>query len=172
MDSYLLFELAYMLHRIDAFVIHGEHGLMETPGEPCLFYSPSEPCLHDISSYPPPRWTPSPPFPRLFLLTGIRLTRWSFRAISVTGIWHLASSSSLEETSKLEGVCFCCTQRSLFLDHQSLVANPSHQLAHVLNDLFVDNHFHLCGASANYLLASYPCHFHVQGHGAHPVDER
>ena len=42
MDSHLLFELAHMLHRIRAFVIHGERGLMETLGELCLFYSPSE----------------------------------------------------------------------------------------------------------------------------------
>ena len=33
MDSHLLFELAHMLHRIRALVIHGERGLMEAPGE-------------------------------------------------------------------------------------------------------------------------------------------
>ena len=42
MDSHLLFELAYMLHRICSSVIHGESGLMETPGELCLLYSPSK----------------------------------------------------------------------------------------------------------------------------------
>ena len=39
MDNHLLFELAHMLHRIRASVIHSERGLMETPGEFCLFYS-------------------------------------------------------------------------------------------------------------------------------------
>ena len=58
-----------------------------------------------------------------------------------------------------------------FLDHQFLVANPFRQLAHVLNDYFVDNHFHLYGASASYLLASYPYDFRTQGHEARPVNE-
>ena len=57
-----------------------------------------------------------------------------------------------------------------FLDHQFLVANPFSQLAHVLNDSFVDNHFHLYGASASY--AGYPYGFRAQGHGVLPVDER
>ena len=43
-----------------------------------------------------------------------------------------------------------------FLDHQFLVANPFHQLAHVLNNSFVDNHFHLYGVSTSYLPAGYP----------------
>ena len=42
MDSHLLFELAHMLHKIRASVIHGKRGLMETFGELCLFYSLSE----------------------------------------------------------------------------------------------------------------------------------
>ena len=79
MDRHLLFELAYMLYRICTSVIHGERGLMETPGELCLLYSLSkgglrnlaQNFLHDISSYTPPRWTSSPPFARMFLLTGI-----------------------------------------------------------------------------------------------------
>ena len=58
-----------------------------------------------------------------------------------------------------------------FLDHQFLIANPFHQLAHVLNDSFVDSHFHPYGASANYLSAGSPYGFRVQGDGAHPVDE-
>ena len=32
MDSHLLFELAHVFYRIRATVIHGECGLMETPG--------------------------------------------------------------------------------------------------------------------------------------------
>ena len=59
-----------------------------------------------------------------------------------------------------------------FLDHQFLVANLFHQLAHVLNDVFVNNHFHLCGASASYLPTGYPYHFRARGHGVHLVDER
>ena len=59
-----------------------------------------------------------------------------------------------------------------FLDHQFLVANPFHQLAHVLNDSFVDNHFHLYGASASYLPAGYPYYFRARGRGARLIDER
>ena len=58
-----------------------------------------------------------------------------------------------------------------FLDHQFLVANPLHQLAHVLDDSFVDNHFHRYGASAGYPLTGYPYDFHARGYGAHPVDD-
>ena len=59
-----------------------------------------------------------------------------------------------------------------FLDHQFLIANPFHQLAHVPNDSFVDNHFHRHGASVSCPAASYPYDFHAQGYGAHLADER
>ena len=59
-----------------------------------------------------------------------------------------------------------------FLDHQFLVANPFHQHAHVLNDFFIDNHFHLYGAFASYLPTGYPYYFRARGRGARPVDER
>ena len=59
-----------------------------------------------------------------------------------------------------------------FLDLQSLVANPFHQLTHVLSDSFVDSHFYQHGASASYPLAGYLRDFHVQGYGAHLADER
>ena len=49
MDSHLLFELAYMLHRICSSVIHGERGLMEMPGELCLLYSPSKGGLRNLA---------------------------------------------------------------------------------------------------------------------------
>ena len=49
MDGHLLFELAYMLHRIHTSVIHGERGLMETPGELCLLYSPSKGGLRNLA---------------------------------------------------------------------------------------------------------------------------
>ena len=58
-----------------------------------------------------------------------------------------------------------------FLDHQSFVANPFHQLAHVLDDFFVDNHFHLYGTSANCLPAGSLYGFRAQGDGARPIDE-
>ena len=45
------------------------------------------------------------------------------------------------------GFVFVMLDEVSFLDHQSLVANPFHQLAHVLNDSFVDSHLHLYGAS-------------------------
>ena len=61
MDHHLLFELAYVLHKICTSIVHGERGLMEMPGELCLFYSLSkgglrnlaQSFLHDISSYTP-----------------------------------------------------------------------------------------------------------------------
>ena len=85
MDSYLLFELTYVLYRIRLTIIHGERWLMETLGKFRLFYPPCEgrfrnlvqSFLHDISSYSPPGWTPAPPLVRMFLFTGKRFTRWS-----------------------------------------------------------------------------------------------
>ena len=58
-----------------------------------------------------------------------------------------------------------------FLDHQFLVANPFHQLAHVLDDSFIDNHFHRYEASTSYPPAGYPYDFHAQGYGAYLADE-
>ena len=58
-----------------------------------------------------------------------------------------------------------------FLDLQSLVANPFHQLAHVPSDSFVDNHFYQHGVSASYPLAGYLRDSHVQGCGALLTDE-
>ena len=49
MDSHLLFELTYMLHRIRASVIHGESGLMEALGELHLFYSLSKGGLRNLA---------------------------------------------------------------------------------------------------------------------------
>ena len=97
MDSHLLFELAYVLYRIRATVIHGECWLMETPGKFCLFYSPGEGWfrnlaqnfLHNISSYSPARWTPALLFVKMFILTGKRLTRWSSWSLSVACIFFV-----------------------------------------------------------------------------------
>ena len=58
-----------------------------------------------------------------------------------------------------------------FLDHQFLVANLFHQLAHVPNDSFIDNHFHWHGTSASCLPAGYPYDFRAQGYGARLADE-
>ena len=59
-----------------------------------------------------------------------------------------------------------------FLDLQSLVVNPFHQLAHVPSDSFVDSHFYQHGVSASYPLTGYLRDSYVQGCGAHLADER
>ena len=58
-----------------------------------------------------------------------------------------------------------------FLDHQFIAANPFHQLAHVLDDSFVDNHLHLYGMSASFFPVGSPYGLRAQGDGTHPVDE-
>ena len=70
-----------------------------------------------------------------------------------------------------KGFVFAVLDEVSFLDYQFHVAELFHQLAHVLSNFFVDNHFHLCEASASYLPIGYPCHFHAQGRGARLVDE-
>ena len=58
-----------------------------------------------------------------------------------------------------------------FLGRQFLVANPFHQLTHVLDDSFVDNHFHQYEASASYPSIGYPYDFRARGYGAHPAND-
>ena len=58
-----------------------------------------------------------------------------------------------------------------FLDHQFIAANPFHQLAHVLDDSFVDNHLPLYGMSASCLPAGSPYGLRAQGDGTRPIDE-
>ena len=58
-----------------------------------------------------------------------------------------------------------------FLDHQFLIANPFHQLAHAPNDSFVNNHFHRHGAFASCPPVGYPYDFCAQGYGARLADE-
>ena len=97
MDSHLLFELAHVLYRIHATIIHSECWLMETLGKFCLFYSLGEgwfrnlaqSFLHNISSYSPARRTPVFPFMKMLLLTGKRLTRWSSWSLSVGCIFFV-----------------------------------------------------------------------------------
>ena len=71
-----------------------------------------------------------------------------------------------------KGFVFVVLDEVSFLDYQFLVAKLFHQLAHVLSDFFVDNHFHLCGASVSYLPVGCLYQFHARGRGARPVDER
>ena len=84
--------------------------------------------------------------------------------------WHLRHHWKKRQSWK--GFVFVVLDKVSFLDHQFLVATPFHQLVHVLNDSFVDNHFHLYGASTSYLPADYPYYFCARGRGARPVDER
>ena len=171
-----MFELAYMLYRIGTSVIHGERRLMKTSGKLCLFYSPSkgglrnlaQNLLHDLSSYPPPRWTLSPPLVRVFLFIRIGFTRWGFWAFPVTGISFIVGRNIRAR----RGLFSLCTTKFFFLDLQSLIANLVHQLARVPSDSFVASHFYQHGASASYPLAGYLRDFHVQGYGAHLADER
>ena len=58
-----------------------------------------------------------------------------------------------------------------FLDRQFLVANHFHHLAHVLDDSFVNNHFHWYGVSASCPPAGYPYDFRARDYGARPADE-
>ena len=69
------------------------------------------------------------------------------------------------------GFVFAVLDEASYLNHQFLVAEPFHQLAHVLRDLFFYNHSHLCGASASCLPVGCPCHFHARGRGDRLVDE-
>ena len=58
-----------------------------------------------------------------------------------------------------------------FLDLQSLIANLFHQLAHVLNDSFVDSHFYQHVSSVSCPLAGYQRDFPIPGCGARLVDK-
>ena len=57
--------------------------------------------------------------------------------LSVFCNWHLRRYWKKRQSWK--GFVFVVLDEVSFLDHQFLVANPFHQLAHVLNDFFVDN---------------------------------
>ena len=89
--------------------------------------------------------------------------------LSVFCNWHLRRHWKKRQSWK--GFVFVVLDEVSFLDHQFLIANPFHQLAHVLNDFFVDNHFHLYEASASYLPAGYLYYFRARGHGVRPVNE-
>ena len=89
--------------------------------------------------------------------------------LSVFCNWHLRRHWKKHQSWK--GFVFVMHDEVSFLNHQFLVANPFHQLAHVLNDSFVDNHFHRYGVSASYPPTGYPYDFRVRGYGARPADE-
>ena len=89
--------------------------------------------------------------------------------LSVFYNWHLRRHWKKHQSWK--GFVFVMHDEVSFLDHQFLVANPFHQLAHVPNDSFIDNHFHWHGASASCLPTSYPYDFYAQGYEARPADE-
>ena len=117
MDSYLLFELTYVFYRVRSAIIYGERRLVEPSRKFCLFYPPCKRWLRNwlnaffITSVPTP------------LREGLlRFLRWrcssSQEKDSLGGVLDLCLyiiySSSLEETSKLEGDRFCCARRSCF----------------------------------------------------------
>ena len=117
MDSHLLFELTYVLYRVRSAITHGERWLVEPSRKFCLFYPPCKGWLRNwvnaffITSVPTP------------LREGLlRFIRWrcssSQEKDSLCGVLdfylYIISSSSLEETSELEGDHFCCARRSCF----------------------------------------------------------
>ena len=134
MDNHLLLELVYVFYRIHASVIHGERGLVETPGKLCLFYSPGEgwsknlaqSFFHNVSSYSPPRWTLAPPLVRMFFLIGKWFTRWSSWSLLVACIFlvirrnvraggHLFSLCSTESLFKIVNFSLHCFFISLLV---------------------------------------------------------
>ena len=117
MDSHLLFELTYVLYRVRSAIIHGERWLVELSRKFCLFYPPCKGWLRNwlnaffITSVPTP------------LREGLlRFLWWRCSSLqekdSLGGVLdrclYIVSSSSLKETSELEGDHFCCARRSCF----------------------------------------------------------
>ena len=83
--------------------------------------------------------------------------------------WHLRHHWKRHQNWK--GFVFVVLDEVSSLDHQFPAANPFHQLAHVLDDSFINNHFHLYGTSANCLPAGSPHGLRVQGDGVRPIGE-
>ena len=117
MDSHLLFELTYVLYMVRSAIIHGKRWLVELSRKFCLFYlsckgwlrNLAQGLFHNISSYS-------------FARGLLRFSQWrcsfSQEKDSLGGVLdcclYIVSFSSLEETSELEGDCFCCAQQSCF----------------------------------------------------------
>ena len=83
--------------------------------------------------------------------------------------WHLRHHWKRHQNWK--GSAFVVLDEVSSLDHQFLIANLFHQLAHVLDDSFIDNHFHLYGMSASCFPAGSPYGLRAQSDGTRPVDE-
>ena len=89
--------------------------------------------------------------------------------LSVFCNWHFRHHWKKHQSWK--GLVFVVHDKVSFLDNQFLIANPFHQHAHVLDDSFVDNHIHRCGASTSYPPAGYPYDFCARGYGTRPADD-
>ena len=115
MDNHLLFELTYVFYRIRLTIIHGKRWLMEASRKFRPFYPPCKgwlrdlaQCLfHNIVPYSFVRRALAFPLVKMLIL---------IRKDSLGGVLerclYTVSSSSLEETSELEGYCFCFAQWS------------------------------------------------------------
>ena len=117
MDRHLLFELTYVFYKVCLAIIRGECWLVESSRKFCLFYPP---CKGDLEIWLKAFFITSIPTPLRGEL--LRFLQWrcssSQENDSLGGVLdlclYIVSSSSLEETSKLEGDRFCCARRSCF----------------------------------------------------------
>ena len=97
MDSYLMFELTYVLYRVCSTIIYGERWLMETPRQFCLFYPPCKGWFRDLAqhffhnsiSYSFARRAPTFPLVKMIFLTGERFAWWSSRPLSIYSIFFI-----------------------------------------------------------------------------------
>ena len=117
MDRHLLFELTYVFYRVCLAIIHGECWLVESSRKFCLFYPP---CKGDLEIWLKAFFITSIPTP---LREGLLRFLWRRCSSSqekdlLSGVidlyLYIVSSSSLEETSELEGDRFCCARQSCF----------------------------------------------------------
>ena len=84
---------------------------------------------------------------------------------------YIVSSSSLEETSKLEGDRFCCTRWSFFFKSSISRCMALSSPCSWVRNLSFENHFHLCGWYAHCLLDSFHELFHIQDWRIHLIDK-
>ena len=157
MDSYLLFELTYVLYRVRSAIIHDERWLVEPSRKFCLFYPPSKGWLqnlaqlffHNVSSYSFARRAPTFPSVKMLFLIGKWLAWWSFRLLSVYSIFFIIG----RDIGAGRG-SFFVLDRVASSSHQSLVAWLYYHLAHGLRDLSFKNRFYPCGWYEHYFLDS------------------
>ena len=114
MDSHLLFKLTYVLYRVRSAIIHDERWLVESSRKLCLFYPPCKGWLrnlaqrlfHNVNSYSFARKASAFPSVKMLFLDSLG---------GVLDLYlYIVSSSSLEETSELEGDRFCWAWQSCF----------------------------------------------------------